>query len=249
MRLVSGSVAIWGKRYRGQSGQCQVVSLPPVQRRPPRRTAHAFHGGRSSFLPEVQNNLPFDVNEFVPIGSVAEQRDLGVKQTRRNSRRGDRSREQPADYPLQARGRLQPQQNGSGAVEQPTMTISGQRRPWNDVITGESRSCFRYIAGRRRHRLGCVSCWRSSNWNPNYRYLTVSETIPGFASSGWYPGRTRVLLCDRAKNERDLRLALARPELIRKFGWKLPDPQDLDFVRSERKLWGPIVKQIGIAAQ
>jgi tripartite-type tricarboxylate transporter receptor subunit TctC len=53
----------------------------------------------------------------------------------------------------------------------------------------------------------------------------------------------------------ELRTALGRPALIRKFeelgNFTRPmTPQQLsDFVRSERKLWGPIVKQIGIAAQ
>ena len=53
----------------------------------------------------------------------------------------------------------------------------------------------------------------------------------------------------------DLRTALTRPALIRKFeelgNYTRPmTPQQLsEFVDSERKLWGPIVRQIGIAAQ
>ena len=51
----------------------------------------------------------------------------------------------------------------------------------------------------------------------------------------------------------DLRAVLARPELVRKIeelgNYTRPmTPQELaDFVRDERDMWGPIVKQIGIA--
>ena len=91
---------------------------------------------------------------------------------------------------------------------------------------------------------------------PNYPDTpTVSETIPGFTSSGW-----SILVAPQGtppdvvqKINGDLRTVLARPELIKKIeelgNYTRPmTPQELaDFVRNEREIWQPIVKQIGIA--
>src|SRR5262249_41896465 len=89
---------------------------------------------------------------------------------------------------------------------------------------------------------------------PNYPDLpTVSETLPGFTASGWSilvapKGTPDAIVC---KINDDLRSALARPALVKKFVelgnyTRSMTPQELtEFVRSERELWGPIVKQIG----
>jgi len=93
---------------------------------------------------------------------------------------------------------------------------------------------------------------------PNYPDTpTISETVPDFTSSDWSilvaPHGTPAAIVQKIND--DLRTALGRPALTRKFeelgNYTRPmTPQQLsDFVRSERKLWGPIVKQIGIAVQ
>jgi tripartite-type tricarboxylate transporter receptor subunit TctC len=85
----------------------------------------------------------------------------------------------------------------------------------------------------------------------------VSETIPDFTSSGW-----SILVAPKGtppdvvkKINGDLRTALARPDVVKKFeelgNYTRPmSPQELsDFVRMEREIWQPIARQIGIAAQ
>ena len=84
---------------------------------------------------------------------------------------------------------------------------------------------------------------------------TVAETIPGFTSSGW-----SILVAPKGtpadivqKINADLRAVLARPEIVRKIeelgNYTRPmTPKELaEFVREEREIWQPIVKQIGIA--
>jgi len=102
--------------------------------------------------------------------------------------------------------------------------------------------------------LAIASAARLSNYSDT---PTISETIAGFTSSGWSilvaPRGTPAAVVQKIND--DLRTALARPVLIRKFeeigSYTRPmTPTELsEFVRSERELWGPIVRQIGIAAQ
>ena len=90
----------------------------------------------------------------------------------------------------------------------------------------------------------------------NYPHIpTISETLPGFTSSGW-----SILVAPKGtppavvqKINADLRTTLSRPEVVRRLeelgNYTRPmTPQQLaDFVRDERKLWGPVVKQLGAA--
>ncbi len=89
---------------------------------------------------------------------------------------------------------------------------------------------------------------------PNYPDIpTIGETIPGFTSSGWSilvaPQGTPSAIVQ--KINADLRTVLARPEIVKKLeelgNYTRPmTPQELaDFVRDEREIWGPIVKQLG----
>jgi tripartite-type tricarboxylate transporter receptor subunit TctC len=81
---------------------------------------------------------------------------------------------------------------------------------------------------------------------------TVAETLPGFTASGWSilvaPHGTPAPIVQ--KINADLRTALSRPILLKKFrdlgNYTRPmTPQELaDFVRSERQVWGPIVRQV-----
>jgi tripartite-type tricarboxylate transporter receptor subunit TctC len=85
----------------------------------------------------------------------------------------------------------------------------------------------------------------------------VAETVPDFVSGGWSilvaPRGTPSDIVGRIND--DLRAALARPELVTKFEelgtvTRSMSPKELAaFVRSERAVWGPVVRQIGIAQQ
>ena len=84
---------------------------------------------------------------------------------------------------------------------------------------------------------------------------TVSETLPGFAASGWFvmvapPGTPASIV---SKVGDDLRVALTRPDVKEKLGAlgvssRAMSPSQLaDFIRGEQQLWKPIIEQIGLA--
>jgi tripartite-type tricarboxylate transporter receptor subunit TctC len=274
-RLVSEQLSqIWGQQaiVVNQSGAGGLIAARATAASAPDGYT-LFMAGGSVFvvLPEVHHNLPFDVNEFVPIGFVAEQpyallvsSKLGVNSVPEVIALSKRL---PGGLNSVAgtRGGLQHLtaewfRNRSGA-NLTMIHYPGTAQALNDVITGRVPVMFQtilpvagVIASGEVKLLAIASTARLANY-PDIP--TVSETIPGFASSGWSilvaPHGTPSAIVRKIND--DLRMALARPELIRKLeelgNYTRPmTPQDLaDFVRSERKLWGPIVKQIGIAAQ
>jgi tripartite-type tricarboxylate transporter receptor subunit TctC len=231
-----------------------------------------FMAGGSVFvvLPELQRNLPFDVNEFVPIGFIAEQpyallasAKLGVNSI---AELVALSKQKPGglDSVAGTCGGLQHLtvewfRSRSGAVLN-MIHYPGPAQALNDVISGRVPVMMQTIlpiagvvASGEINLLAIASAARLRNYPDT---PTISETIAGFTSSGW-----SVLVAPRGtpaavvhKINGDLRTSLAQPALIRKFeemgGYTHPMmPSELSsFVRSERELWGPIVRQIGIAA-
>jgi tripartite-type tricarboxylate transporter receptor subunit TctC len=231
-----------------------------------------FMAGGSVFvvLPEVQRNLNFDVNDFVPIGFIAEQpytllasNKLGVSTV---AELVAASKKQPGglDSVAGTRGGLQHLtvewfRKKSGANLN-MIHYPGPAQAMNDVITGRVPVMMQTIlpvAGVVSSGEIKLIAIASAARLPNYLDTpTIAETIPGFASSGWSilvaPHGTPSAVVQKIND--DLRTALARPAVIRKFeeqgNYTRPmTPQQLaDFVRNERELWGPIVKEIGIAA-
>ena len=221
-------------------------------------------------LPVVQNNLPFDVNEFVPIGFVAEQpytlltsNKLGVNSV---AELIALSKKQPGglDSVAGTRGGLQHLtvewfRNRSGANLN-MIHYPGAAQASNDVIAGRVPMMMQTIAPVA----GIVAAGEvkllamtSTARLPNYPDTpTVAETVPGFTSSGWSilvaPKGTPPRRC--AKDQRrSAHGAGASRSSSRRFeelgNYTRPmTPQELaDFVRSERDIWRPIVKQIGMA--
>lgn len=81
--------------------------------------------------------------------------------------------------------------------------------------------------------------------------------MPGFAATGWWvlmapPGTPSAQV---ARLGSDLRKVLARPDVQEKFAQlgsqtRAMSPQELaDFIRNERKLWGPVIRQVGLAVR
>jgi tripartite-type tricarboxylate transporter receptor subunit TctC len=232
-----------------------------------------FLAGGSVFvvLPVVQQNLPFDVNEFVPIGFVAEQpytlltsNKLGVSSV---AELVALSKKQPGglDSVAGTRGGLQHLtvewfRNRSGAKLN-MIHYPGAAQASNDVIAGRVPMMMQTIApvagivAAGEVKLLAVT---STARLPNYPDTpTVAETIPDFTSSGW-----SILVAPKGtppdivgKINGDLHAALANPEVVKKFEQlgnytrPMTPPQLADFVRDEREIWQPIVRQIGIAAQ
>ena len=232
-----------------------------------------FLAGGSVFvvLPEVNQNLNFDVNAFVPIGFVAEQPYTLIvsKQSGINSTAEliDRAKKEPGglDAVAGTRGGLQHMTveyfKSRSGVRFNMIHYPGAAQASNDVIAGRVPMMMQTIApvagivAAGEVKLLAIA---SEKRLPNYPDIpTVSETLPGFTSSGWSilvaPQGTPAAIVQ--KINADLRTVLGRPEVVRKIeelgNYTRPmTPQQLaDFVRDERKLWGPIVKQVGATAQ
>jgi tripartite-type tricarboxylate transporter receptor subunit TctC len=137
----------------------------------------------------------------------------------------------------------------------------GPAQAMNDLIAGRVPVMMNtvapvagVIAANEVKLLGVAATARLSNYPAT---PLISDTVPGFTSSGWSilvaPRGTPVAVAQKINN--DLRTVLSRPEVIKKFeelgNYTRPmTSQELsDFVRSERDIWRPIVKGIGMTAQ
>ncbi len=232
-----------------------------------------FMAGGSVFvvLPEVNKNLPFAVNEFVPAGVIAEQyyglfaaAKLGVNST---AELIARSKQEPDGLNAVAgtRGGLQHLtvewfRKQSGAKLN-MIHYPGTAQALNDVITARVPVMMQtllpvagVIASGEVKLLAMTSAQRLPT-HPNVP--TVAETVPGFRSSGWSilvaPKGTPPEIAQKINGH--LRKALSAPELIKKFEelgnfTQAMTPRQLaEFVRDERLLWGPIVKDVGPVAR
>ena len=231
-----------------------------------------FLAGGSVFvaLPEVNPNLPFDVTEFVPIGFVAEQpytllasKTLDVKST---ADLIEHSKKLPGglDTVAGTRGGLQHLtvewfRKKSGAKLN-MIHYPGPAQAMNDFLTGRVPMMMQTlapVAGTIASGDAKLLAIASEKRLPTYPNTpTVSETLPGFTSSGW-----SILVAPKGtsndivhKINADLRAALSQPEVVAKIeklgNYTRPmTPQQLaEFVKTERATWVPIVKEIGLAA-
>lgn len=129
----------------------------------------------------------------------------------------------------------------------------------NDVIAGRLPIMFEGLAGlapgiqgNSIKLLGIASIKRV----PNMPDLpTISETVPGVVSSGWIvlmapAGVPKAII---QKINADLRKVVAMPDVIARFQTlgtytrDLTPEQTEEFLRSEEKLWWPIVREINQA--
>ena len=126
----------------------------------------------------------------------------------------------------------------------------------NDVIAGRIPIMFEGLAGLAPgiqgggiKLLGVASRERLRNL-PNLP--TISETVPGVVSSGWIvlmaPAGTSESIIQKVNV--DLRKVVAIPEVLERFETLGTYTRDLtpaqtgEFIRSEERLWWPIVRQI-----
>jgi tripartite-type tricarboxylate transporter receptor subunit TctC len=232
-----------------------------------------FLAGGSVFvvLPQVQKDLSFDVNEFVPIGFVADQpytlltsKALGVNSV---PELVALSLRQPGglDSVAGTRGGLQHMTvewfRARSGAKLNMIHYPGAAQASNDVIANRVPVMMQtiapvagVIAAGEVKLLAVASAARL----PNYPDTpTIAETLPGFTSSGW-----SILVAPRGtpppvvqKINADLRAVLSQPDIVKKIEelgnyTRSMNPQELaDFVREERRIWDPIVKQVGLTAQ
>jgi tripartite-type tricarboxylate transporter receptor subunit TctC len=136
---------------------------------------------------------------------------------------------------------------------------AGAAATLNDVIAGRIPIMFEGLAGLAPGIQGGgvrVLSVASHKRLPNLPDLpTTSETVPGVVSSGWI-----ILMAPRGvpdaiiqKLNADLRKVVAMPDVIERFqtlgtySRDLTPAQTDEFIRSEEKLWWPIVREVNKA--
>jgi len=217
-------------------------------------------------LPVTQPHLPFNVDDFAPIGfagevpfGVAVSPALGVNSL---AELIAVSKERPGGLNLAVFNRggathLAAELLRARSGAQLTMVFyPGVAQAMSDVISSRVHVFIdgAAISAPNLKLLATTSATRLAS-HPDVP--TVSETLPDFAASGWFvlvaPPRTPASIANKVST--DLRTALAQPEVKEKFSAlavssRPMTPQQLaEFIRSEQQLWHPMIKQIGLASQ
>ena len=224
-----------------------------------------FMAAASTFtsLPALQPGLPFQVNDFVPIGFVGEvpmaiavNKDLPI-----SSLAGliALSKKQTAGLNIAAgfRGSMPHQtailfRQRSGANLTPVFYQS-QPQATTDVIAGRVPVTIEGMAGtiiKAPVKLLAIAARERLASRPDVP--TVSDTLPGFTASGWFvlvaPRGTPAAIVEKVS--KDLQAVLAQPDIRQRFNdlsllTRSLSPQGLaDFIRSEQELWKPVIKEI-----
>jgi tripartite-type tricarboxylate transporter receptor subunit TctC len=219
-------------------------------------------------LPESQTNLPFNVNDFVPIGFVGEV-PIGIAVSPTFS---VNSLPELISFSKRQVGGLSIAAGPRGQIPHLTTELfrsrsggdftevfyPGAAQAMSDVISGRVPVVIDGLAGPvgggQLKLLAITSTVRLAS-RPGVP--TVSETLPGFAASGWFalvapPGTPAAIV---EKVSRDLRTVLTQEDVKQKLtvlsiSTRVMSPQELgDFINSERQLWMPVIKRIGVAMQ
>ena len=219
-------------------------------------------------LPQLQSNLPFNVNDFVPIGFVGEV-PIGIAVSPTFSVNSlpeliSLSKRQLGGLSLAAgpRGQIPHlatelfrSRSGGNFTE---VFYPGAAQAMSDVISGRVPVVIDGLAGPvggGQLRLLAIASPARLGSRPGVP--TVSETLPGFAASGWFalvapPGIPSAIV---NKVSNDLRAVLALEDVKERLdalsvSTRAMSPQELsDFISSERQLWMPVINRIGVAMQ
>jgi tripartite-type tricarboxylate transporter receptor subunit TctC len=219
-------------------------------------------------LPEIQPNLDSTINDFVPIGFVGEvpmaiavSRTLPVN-TLPELIAYSRTQQGGLSMAIPNRGGMphlaaELFRERSGA-ELTYVFYPGSAQAMSDVISGRVPTIIEGLAGPLaggQVKLLAVASPARLASRPDLP--TVSESLPGFVATGWFalvaPLGTPSAIVQKVSD--DLRETLGRADVKQKFGelslsTRPMTSQELgDFIQSERRLWKPVIKQIGAAMQ
>lgn len=271
-RLVAEHLGrIWGQQaiVVNQPGAGGAVAARAVASAAP--DGHTlFMAVASTFtsLPVLQPKLPFSVNDFIPISFVGEvpmaiavTKELPVNSlaelialSKRQSGGLSIAAGFHGGVPHQTAELLRQR---SGAKLTPVFYPS-QPQATTDVIAGRVPITIEGMAGSIINapvRLLAVASRERLASQPGVP--TVSETVPGFAASGWFvlvaPKDTATAIVEKAS--KDLRAVLAREDVMQRFNelsilTRPLSTQGLaDFIHSEQQLWQPVIKEIAKPAK
>jgi tripartite-type tricarboxylate transporter receptor subunit TctC len=273
MRIVIDQLGkMWGQQtvlinQPGAGGA--IAARAAATATPDGQTLYMAVASTFTVLPEIQTNLPFNVDDFVPIGFVGEVL-LGIAVSPTFSVNSlpeliSLSKRQAGGLSIAAgpRGQLPHlttelfrSRSGGDFTE---VFYPGAAQAMSDVVSGRVPPVvidgLAGPVGGGQLKLLAIAAPARLGSRPGVP--TVSETLPGFAASGWFalvapPGTPAAIV---EKVSRDLRTVLAQEEVKQKLAalsvsTRVMSPPELaDFIRSERQLWMPVIKRIGVAAQ
>jgi tripartite-type tricarboxylate transporter receptor subunit TctC len=269
MRMVAEALSkLWGQQavLINQPGAGGALAARAVAEAPP--DGHTlFLALASAFvvLPETQRNLSFNVNDFVPVGFIGEApMAIAVSPALPVSNIAELaalSMKQPGglNAAVAFRGGMPHLTTELFASRSGTALTSvhypSSAQSLSDVISGRVQLIVEGLGGpvgSGQVKVLAVASRERLAARPDLP--TVAETVPGFAASGWYvlvaPRGTPVAIVD--KLNADLRIVLARPDVQQRMAdlgslMRPLSPQQVgDFIRSEQKLWAPVVRRLGL---
>jgi tripartite-type tricarboxylate transporter receptor subunit TctC len=221
-----------------------------------------------AILPEIQSNLSFNVDDFIPIGFVGEVPMAiaaspafpvnNLTELIATSKRESGGLNVAVGF----RGGIphltaELFRSRSGA-ELTSVLYPGSPQAINDLINGRVPVGVEGLAGpMAAGQLKLLAVASPTRLASRPDLPTVAETLPGFAASGWFvlvaPPGVSAAIAKKASD--DLRVVLTLPEVMQRFdalnvSTRPMSPQELaSFIKSERQLWKPVIKQAGLGAQ
>jgi tripartite-type tricarboxylate transporter receptor subunit TctC len=269
MRLVVDRLAKrWGQPVvlMTQPGAGGLIAAKAVADAPP--DGHTlFMALASAFviLPETHKTLPFDINQFVPVGFVGEvpmgiavAPDLPVNSLQELI---TLSKQSPNGLNVAAafRGSLPDlttelfRARSGAAITAIHYPSSAQAM--TDLLSGRVPILIEGLGGPIATRQVKLLAVASPARRLHLDAPTVAETLPGFAASGWYvlvaPPHTPAAIAN--KINADLRAVMAASDVTEKLADLSTATRDYspkqvaDFIREEQRLWAPVVQRLNLA--
>jgi tripartite-type tricarboxylate transporter receptor subunit TctC len=218
-------------------------------------------------LPASQPNLPFDLNAFVPVGFVGEvPMAIWASPKITASNLPDLiaySKRQLGGINVATLNRgsvphltVELLRSRSGVALTPVFYPGGSPQAMSDLITGRVPLGVEGLAGSMSGgQLRALAIASPARVASHPDVPTVAETLPGFATSGWFvlvaPPGTPMPIVNKVSD--DLHAVLASADVKQRFqalniSTRSMSPQQLsEFIRDERQLRGPVIERAGLA--
>lgn len=270
MRLVADRLEKrWGRPvlFVTQPGAGGVIAAKTVAgAAPDGRTLFMALASAFVVLPETHKNLPFDVNQFTPIGFVGEV-PMGIAVA---PALPVNSLQELIALSTQKSGGLNVAAAFRGSLPDLTTELfrtrsgaaitaihyPGSAQAITDVMSGRVPVLIEGLGGPlgsgHVHLLAIASLRRLRS---HPQVPAIAETLPGFAATGWFvlvaPPHTPAALAKSING--DLRAVLAEPDVAQKFADLNTTTRDYapgqvaDFIRAEQRLWTPVVERLKLS--
>jgi len=275
-RLIAGGLAqLWGQQVVviNRPGGGGVISLQAAASAPPDGYT-LFVGFASIFVvfPQTNPKIAEEMQRLVPLGLVGDQpMVIAVSPKLGVNTLGDlveQAKKRPGDLLYGGFRATMPHLAGAmlAARTETNMRFipSTSPRAVQDVLEGSLHIAIEgmgAIAGPAQSGLLKPLAVSGNARLPDYPDIpTVAEAMPslaGFEARGWIglfapPGTPDAIV---EKVNRDMRAALADPEIARKLAAQGVYPRPMssaevtEFIRREQDLWRPVVRQLDLASQ